>query len=90
MENELLEPSEAMHDEEALAPWSEWIQRTTHKIEEMTETINIQSWVVNARCAKWRLAGKIVHRSPDHWADKLLFGDPEFYFDGTSKLQSIF
>ena len=53
--------------EELLEPWVDWIKRTTHKIEEIAASIDIQNWVTKARAAKWRLAERISKHDPTRW-----------------------
>jgi len=73
---------EPMEDEEVLEPWAEWIRRTTHKVEELARKVNVQSWVVMARGAKWKLARRIVNQHADRWSHIILTWDPELSFDG--------
>jgi hypothetical protein len=73
---------EAMDDEEVLEPWSEWIQRTTHRIEELALKVDVSSWVVLARRAKWKLAHRIAMQSTERWSQKVLTWEPFLCFDG--------
>ena len=68
--------------DDAIEPWVEWIRRTTHKIEELARSVKVESWVVRARSAKWRLAHRVANQHPDRWTHRVLNWNPEVSFDG--------
>ncbi len=68
--------------ESELEPWSDWIQRVTHKIEDQARSLNILTWVVKARALKWKLAQRVANHSTDRWTSKILNWDPNIHFDG--------
>ena len=69
-------------DGQVLEPWVDWIRRVTHQVEQQTQKLNIQNWVVRARSNKWDLAGKVCHHSTTRWTKRLLDWDPLLVFDG--------
>ena len=75
------EPTGEEHKEN-LEPWVEWIQRVTHKIEELAAKSQVHSWVSRARLAKWRLAARIANQCPDRWSLRVLRWSPDRSFDG--------
>ena len=77
---------EQIGSEEVLEPWVDWIRRVTHRVEEQARKLNIQNWTTRARAAKWKWARQIASHGPDRWTRKLLFWEPEFFFDGTRGL----
>ena len=77
-ENQLKEISE----EDALEPWADWIQRATHKVEEQARKLNLQSWVLKARAAKWKWAFRVANHNANRWTCQVFSWDPELLFDG--------
>ena len=60
----------------------DWIRRVTHRIEEQSRKLNLQSWVTKARAAKWKWARQVACHEADRWTHRALFWDPEIHFDG--------
>ena len=75
-------PTESMDEEDGLEPWSEWIHRVTHRIEDLASKINIQNWVLKTRILKWRLASRVANKSPDRWPARVLNWNPHLIFEG--------
>ena len=77
---------EQISEEEALEPWADWIRRTTHRVEEQARKLNLQSWVVKARAAKWKWARIVANHDTSRWTRQVLEWDPELLFDGPRSL----
>lgn len=78
LENQL----EDISEEDALEPWADWIKRVTHRVEEQVRKLNLQSWVVKARAAKWKWAFRVANHDANRWTRQVLDWDPELLFDG--------
>jgi hypothetical protein len=57
--------------------WVEWIQRATHKAEEIMTKVGVESWVTMQKRKKWRWAGHVARMSDDRWTVKSLLWSPE-------------
>ena len=59
-----------------LEPWTDWIKRTTYKVEELSAKMNAEDWVVSHRRKKWRFAGRTARSSDSKWSLRLLTWTP--------------
>ena len=68
--------------EDGLESWRDWIQRTTHQVEEHLDTLNIESWLHQARRRKWAWAARVVNLPEDRWANRLMKWNPQLHIEG--------
>ena len=60
--------------------WPDFIQRATHRSEELASTHGAVDWLVLQRTQKWRLAGKASQSTDGRWTKRLLTWKPWFRF----------
>ena len=68
------------HDESGVAiiePWSAWIIRTTHKVENITDSLNLRDWVQTQYDCKQRWHRMLVESERESWAKWILDWSPE-------------
>ena len=58
--------------------WPLFMQRTTHRSEELARKYGAVDWVVLQRTQKWRLAGKAATSTDGRWTKRLLEWKPWF------------
>ena len=63
-------------EESALEPWSEWLQRTTHKIEDDMNQIGLDTWVVKYRKLKLNRAKQTLELDDNRWSKRALLWNP--------------
>ena len=59
-------------------PWPEFIQRATHRSEQLACANGAKHWLALQRHFKWRLAGKAVTSTDGRWTKRLLAWKPWF------------
>ena len=62
--------------EPGLEPWVDWIQRTTHKAEQLAKEACLDDWVAIHRKRKWQFARKTATKADDRWSKRLLSWKP--------------
>jgi len=62
----------AFLDEEALEPWSDWLQRTALHIQNVMKHCRSDDWVMSARRRKWLFAGQTARQTDNRWNTRLL------------------
>ncbi len=68
--------SEGEDEEVLLEPWSEFISRVTHHIDDKMHAYKMEDWVARHRRHKWRFAGHTAQCSDGRWSKKLLSWRP--------------
>ena len=63
------------HPEEA---WPDFVQRATHRSEDLARSHGTTDWLTLQRRAKWRLAGKAATSTDGRWTKRLLAWKPWF------------
>ena len=58
--------------------WVEYIQRATHKSEDLATSHGLRNWVELQRRKKWRIAGKTACGSENRWCKRILEWQPWF------------
>ena len=58
--------------------WPDFIQRATHRSEDLASTHGAVDWVVLQRTQTWRLAGRASQSTDGRWTKKLLDWKPWF------------
>ena len=77
------QPDTEDDDEDLREPWTEWIRRVTHRIEQQARALNIESWITKAQALIWNLARRAATHSPDRWTNKALIFRPDWHYDGS-------
>ena len=57
-------------------PWVDFVQRATHRLEELAAKFKVESWVRTQRRRKWRFAGRLARLSDGRWSQKVLDWEP--------------
>ena len=60
-----------------LEPWPEFIQRVTHHIEDLLDSICLEDWVVLHRRRKWNFLHRVASARDDRWSKLLLAWKPQ-------------
>eukprot|EP00973_Karenia_brevis_P083030 11510706-Karenia_brevis.AAC.1 len=55
-----------------LEEWKDYMQRTSHQIQQMSDTYGLRDWVSQHRKRKWQFAGRTVRTTDDRWCKVLL------------------
>ena len=63
-------------DDTDLEPWSDWIRRCTHDVEQQISNIGIEDWVTQQRRRKWRWAQRVANNTSNKWTIRALTWDP--------------
>ena len=58
--------------------WVEFIQRTTHRSEDLAKQHKLEDWVELQRRRKWEFAGKVARLPRERWCLRLLGWRPWF------------
>ena len=58
--------------------WITYIQRATHKSDELAENCGSTDWIVLYRQRKWRLAEKAANYTDNRWVQRILQWTPWF------------
>ena len=73
---------EEIDDEESLEPWADWMKQATYRVEAQARKLNLQSWVMKARAAKWKWALIVASHDANKWTCQVLDWSPELFFHG--------
>ena len=52
--------------------WIDYMSRSAHTVDRISEEHQYESWVLAHRCRKWRFAGRTPCRTENRWSTKLL------------------
>ena len=57
---------------EVLVPWTEWIKRDTHRVENQLQKFNIKkSWDQQAKSRMWNFARRLTEHVAHRWTRRL-------------------
>ena len=72
--------SDCYNTADHLEPWVEWVERATHKAQQLLERLNIEDWITIQRRRKWRWASQVAS-DRNKWTYRVLMWEPDLLLD---------
>ena len=67
-----------LHCSAEFEAWVEYLQRSAHTVDKLSENLGMQHWLRAHRTRKWRLAGRLANEIDNRWSQQIISWKPNF------------